>query len=487
MSPPLDLRPNEYEPFSPARAVGEKHGKPVNPGVVPLVDVKPLPSSAKYVVVGAGVHGLSTAWHLAMRLERTGKGRGSEVVLIDKTGPGAGATGLACGCVRNLYMTSPLHTILRHSVDVWESDPVNLGFQQVGYVSVGEANQESDYLKMAESQNAAGYASDVYVGEEARRFLRSIWPDYKTERADVALHEKPSGYAGTHMAVWGMDQKCLQWGVTRCYGPEVVGYEMQNGRVTAVKTDQGDVACDAVIVSAGAWMPKHWEWLGRGEKIDMKYPTGEVVADQDFWTFWRLIEGEAYMPEGRDYRTADGKDAPVLHVELMNTKVEREDGTLVEGGHPHFYTYVRYAAERVGAPGVQGGSIPIPIGPKAELEPYGHLNDLYQADDWFADYWCSTLSMLMGRFEGIRAHFKERRNGGIGAFTPDNVPVFDWVAENAFMTADSNHGFKMIGVGKLVAELLEGSNRVEALEPFALNRFTEGRTFGDRNSNCPWV
>jgi len=114
-----------------------------------------LPASAAYVVIGAGMHGMSTAWHLAMELEATGRGKGSDVVLLDKTGPGAGATGVACGCVRNFYMTGPLHAILRHSVDVWQSDPVNFGFQQVGYVSVGEANQEADYEKITESQNAA--------------------------------------------------------------------------------------------------------------------------------------------------------------------------------------------------------------------------------------------------------------------------------------------------------------------------------------------
>ena len=149
-----------------------------------------LPSHAGYLVIGAGMHGMSTAWHLAMALERSGKGRASDVVLIDKTGPGAGATGIACGCVRNLYMTSPLHAILRHSVDVWESDPVNLGFQQVGYVSVGEANQQSDYEKIHKSQNAIGYASDLFVGAEARSFLKRIWPDFNTEKADVVLHEK---------------------------------------------------------------------------------------------------------------------------------------------------------------------------------------------------------------------------------------------------------------------------------------------------------
>jgi hypothetical protein len=45
----------------------------------------------------------------------------------------------------------------------------------------------------------------------------------------------------------------------------------------------------------------------------------------------------------------------------------------------------------------------------------------------------------------------------------------------------------MIGVGKLVAEQLVTGRKVAELEPFALARYAEGRTFGERNSNCPWV
>lgn len=443
-----------------------------------------LPERTGYLVVGAGVHGLSTAWHLAMALERTGRGRGADVLLLDKTGPGAGATGIACGCVRNLYMTSPLHAILRHSVDVWQADPVNFGFQQVGYVSVGEANQEADYLKIHQSQNAVGYASDVYAGGEAKAFLKRLWPDFNTERADVVLHEKPSGYAGTHTAVRGLEEKCDQWGVRQVYGVGVEGYDMAGGRVAAVRTSEGTISADCVVIAAGAWMPKHWQWLGHGPKLDLRYPDGGVAHHQDMWTFWRLLEGEVYL-NGTSYRTAEDRDPPVLHVELMNTPVVTEDGRAF--ADKHFYTYVRYAAERVGAPGVQGGTIPIRLGPEAVLEPYGHANDLYQADDWFADYYCATLGYLMDRFKGCRKHFKPRRNGGIGAFTPDNVPIFDWVADNAYMIADSNHGFKMIGVGKLVAEHLVTGRKIAELEPFALTRYAEGRTFGDRNSNCPWV
>jgi methylglutamate dehydrogenase subunit A len=444
-----------------------------------------LPKSAAYVVVGAGMHGMSTAWHLAMTLEKSGKGKGSDVVLIDKTGPGAGATGVACGCVRNLYMTSPLHRILRHSVDVWQSDPVNLGFQQVGYVSVGEANQESDYEKMHQSQGKAGYPSDMYVGKDAKSFLKSIWPDFNVERADVVLHEKPSGYAGTHIAVQGLHNKCMQWGVRCVFGPSVTGYDMQNGRISAVKTTHGDIKADCVVICAGAWITQHWDWLAMPDKIDMRYPDGGVAKDADMWTYWRLLEGEVYLKEGERYRTAEDKDPPVLHVELMNAPVVTEEGR--EFPDKHFYMYVRYAAERLGAPGVQGGTIPIKLGPKAVLDPYGHKNELYQADPWFEDYYMATLAYLFDRFKGYGGQFKKRPNGGIGAFTPDNVPIFDWVKDNAYMIADSNHGYKMIGVGKLVAHHLVTGEPSPDLAPFALTRYAQGRTFGDRNSNCPWV
>ena len=478
-------RDDQWVPFQDNGGRQGKDGSLVNPPVVPLFDVSPLPKNARFVVVGAGIHGLSTAWHLAMALERSGKGKGSDVVLIDKQGPGAGASGLACGCIRNLYMTGPLHAIMRESVAVWESDPVNLGFQQVGYVSVGEANQEADYIKLHESQNENGYASDLYLGGEARGFLTTLWPDFNTANCDVVLHEKPSGYAGTHLAVWGLDQKCRQWGVQRVYGVEVTGYDMTNGAVSGVITDHGTVRVDEVaVVAAGAWMPQHWAWLDRRATLEVKYPDGHRQTGMDMWTYWRLLEGEVYLPDGVDFRTAEGKDSPVLHVELMNTPVVGADGREIDD---HLYWYTRYAAERVGAPGLQGGTIPIKLGPEAVLEPYGHRNALYQADDWFADYYCAVAGMLFGRLENLRAHFKDRPNGGIGAFTPDNVPVFDWVASNAFMTADSNHGFKMIGVGKLVADMLVKGTMPAELKPFGLDRFDNGGTFGDRNSHCPWV
>ncbi|NCG25432.1 MAG: FAD-dependent oxidoreductase, partial [Actinobacteria bacterium] len=56
-----------------------------------------LPASSKYVIVGAGIHGLSTAMHLARGLKASGTGSGDDIIIVDKTAVGAGASGIACG------------------------------------------------------------------------------------------------------------------------------------------------------------------------------------------------------------------------------------------------------------------------------------------------------------------------------------------------------------------------------------------------------
>ena len=82
-------------------------------------------------------------------------------------------------------------------------------------------------------------------------------------------------------------------------------------------------------------------------------------------------------------------------------------------------------------------------------------------------------------------YYNEEPSGGIGAFTPDSFPVFDRVRDNCYLIADSNHGWKMIGIGKLVAEELNGATS-QLLEPFRFSRFAEGRLHPISNSPFPW-
>ena len=77
-----------------------------------------IPSSTKYLIIGAGIHGLSTAYHLALELKNRGLGSGKDILVIDKSGIGAGASGIACGVVRNNYfqpaMRELMHIVLKY-------------------------------------------------------------------------------------------------------------------------------------------------------------------------------------------------------------------------------------------------------------------------------------------------------------------------------------------------------------------------------------
>ena len=90
-----------------------------------------LPSSVSVAIVGGGVHGLSTAVYLAELL-----GSGDDIVVLDKSRVGAGASGISGGIVRNFYVSAEKNEIVRMSVEIFELDPGLFGFRQVGYVAV---------------------------------------------------------------------------------------------------------------------------------------------------------------------------------------------------------------------------------------------------------------------------------------------------------------------------------------------------------------
>ena len=107
-----------------------------------------LPAKAEFVVVGAGIHGLSTAWHLAAM-----RGRGDDIVVLDKAQPGAGASGIACGVVRNNYFQPAMRELMAHSVEMWESDPKAFSYHSVGYLQISPASMREDV-----EQNSPGAA-----------------------------------------------------------------------------------------------------------------------------------------------------------------------------------------------------------------------------------------------------------------------------------------------------------------------------------------
>src|SRR5438477_9960604 len=126
-----------------------------------------IPAQSRFVVVGAGIHGLSTAYHLAKELRARGLGSGGDIVVLDKTGPGAGASGIACGVIRNNYFQPAMQELMAACVEVWESDPETLAYHGSGYIALGGPSQESDLQTVFERQERIGYPSSLIVGEDA--------------------------------------------------------------------------------------------------------------------------------------------------------------------------------------------------------------------------------------------------------------------------------------------------------------------------------
>jgi hypothetical protein len=138
--------------------------------------------------------------------------------------------------------------------------------------------------------------------------------------------------------------------------------------------------------------------------------------------------------------------------------------------------------------GVQGGAMPFVVDRPTDtvaVDPYGPASPDFVVGDEFARMWTSGLAHCLKRFEGKADLFSKEPSGGIGCFTPDSFPVFDVFRQNAYVIADSNHGYKMIGVGALVAqEILDAPQPL--LEPFRFARFEQGLLHPTSSSPFPW-
>src|SRR3954469_24884061 len=200
-----------------------------------------LPSRSRYVVVGAGIHGLSTAYHLAKELRARGTGSGADIVVLEKSHPGAGASGIACGVVRNNYFQPAMSELMQACVEVWESDPEAYAYNPVGYMAIGPAVQEPDLVEVAERQERIGYRSTLVTGEaEVDSYMKELFPDWRAQGVTVCLHEHQGGFAFNMDSVEGLAGKCREEGVDILTGVEVTGVELgPDDVVTAVETNQG--------------------------------------------------------------------------------------------------------------------------------------------------------------------------------------------------------------------------------------------------------
>src|SRR5215218_3766196 len=271
--------------------------------------------SVPFLVVGAGVHGLSTAWHLA--------NQGEEVLVVDKSGVAAGASGLACGVVRNNYFQPAMSDLMAACVEIWESDPETLQYHGFGYVALGDGAQEDDLAAVYERQQLIGYESELILGEGAvAAHMRSLFPDWRAPGLSVCLHERRGGFAFNRESMLGLASKARAAGARIEEGVEVSGFRLDGaGAVTRVETSAGPLAVEQVVVAVGPWIPRLWELLDLPRRLEV---AGE---EREMWTFWYLQEGEVDVDPGV-FVTADGSLPPVLHVD-SHAPLHADDGGLI--------------------------------------------------------------------------------------------------------------------------------------------------------------
>jgi sarcosine oxidase subunit beta len=382
---------------------------------------------ADVVVIGAGIMGLSIAYHLAERGV-------TDVTVIDRGYLCGGASGRNGGGVRAQWSSEVNVRLMRESIRMCREFAakmkINVWFRQGGYLFLARTRPSRERLeKSVALQNECGLPTRMLSGAQARRIV----PELDTSSVDAASYSPEDGVVFPWPFVWGYAQGARKLGVEVVTWHEVVGFETNGKRIegvrvrpralpgSATESSSGSslVRTHRVVNAAGAWSPAIAKMLGvdlpnkphRHEICStepLKPWLKPLVADLDDGLYFsQSTRGEIVGGIGNDY-VAPGLD--------------QESSTAFLG---------KYARSIVRACPVMG-----------------------------------SVKVL-------------RQWAGCYDTTPDSNPVVgpvdeveDFYQASGFM----GHGFMMAPVvGKLLAELIADQACVPVLEPWALRRFKEGK------------
>ncbi|MDC0360007.1 FAD-binding oxidoreductase, partial [Candidatus Pelagibacter ubique] len=422
---------------------------------------------------------LSTAWKLSETYKND-----NDIVVLEKKDIAAGASGIACGVVRNNYFQPAMRELMAHSVSVWESDPKAFKYNSVGYLQISPEVMHEDVASIAKQQKAIGYDSEFIEGEaDCMKYMKNMFGDWQAQGITSVLHEKKGGYAFNKDSIKALEEKSTSNGVKVVKGVTVTGFKRGSNSkaVTGVETDKGIIECDQVVVGAGPWVRDFWNMLELPKTANIKDKDGKF-HETEMWKYWMLQEG--VIGVDADFLKMDnGGQPPVIHVDstapLYSDKTKKLITDKIWG--------IYYKPDIEGL-GVQGGTSPYIVDKhfdKVNVDPYGIDSPEYQTTEAFNDMWCSALAHCQKRFEGKSDLYRKGPSGGLGCMTPDSFPIFDKFLENVYMIADANHGYKMIGVGELVAKEILGTES-DLLKPFRFNRYEKGELHPTSNSPFPW-
>ncbi|KQU64211.1 FAD-dependent oxidoreductase [Aminobacter sp. DSM 101952] len=206
-----------------------------------------LPSHAQIVVIGGGIIGCSTAYHLA-------RDHKADVILLEQGKLTSGSTWHAAGLVGQLRSSASITRVLKYSVELYKGLEAETGLA-TGWKMTGclrlATNQDrwTEYKRLATTAKSFGMDMQLVSPDEVKR----MWPLMDTSDLVGASWLPTDGQASPSDITQSLAKGARMHGAKLFENVQVAGFEMKDGRIVKVRTDQGDISCDKVVNCAGQW------------------------------------------------------------------------------------------------------------------------------------------------------------------------------------------------------------------------------------------
>ncbi|MFT5657507.1 MAG: sarcosine dehydrogenase [Gammaproteobacteria bacterium] len=261
-----------------------------------------LPTTAKAVIIGGGIIGCSTAYHLA-------KLGWTDTVLLERKKLTSGTTFHAAGLVGQLRSNANITELLGYSVELYKNLEAETGLATGWKMNGGlrlACNQErwTEVKRQATTARSFGLDMQLLTPTEAR----DLWPLMNIDDVVGAAYLPTDGQANPSDITQALARGARMAGASIFEDTRVNSIETENGKVRAVITDQGRIECDVVICCAGQWSRKLAASVGVNvplvsvehqymvtEAIDGVTPDTPTLRDPDRLTYYKEEVGGLVM------------------------------------------------------------------------------------------------------------------------------------------------------------------------------------------------
>ena len=251
-----------------------------------MVNKRKFPSRAQVVVIGGGIIGCSIAYHLAKRGI-------SDVVLLERKKLTCGSTWHAAGLVSMLWPTPYLTSLAKYSHELYASLEDETG-QATGYRRIGSLSLARTPERLEELRRTSSMASVFGVESEMidNERLAELYPGINVDGILGTLYIEKDGQTSPVDTTMAMAKGARMYGAQVIQEVKVKDILVEDGRAVGVKTEQGSIVADNVVLAGGLWS------RDIAAKISVDLP---LYACEHFYVVTDDMEGLGRCPVLRDF------------------------------------------------------------------------------------------------------------------------------------------------------------------------------------------